>query len=151
MTIFNKCTGCHRKLPEHDFSFKNKSTGYRQSKCKKCYSNILKVHYMLNKEGYIHKYKYRAKQIKSNIASIKSSKPCLDCGVAYPYYVMDFDHRPGELKTADISVMIRAKMAYNSILTEISKCDLVCANCHRVRTFICSKRPLRASNPRPSE
>lgn len=60
-------------------------------------------------------------------------KPCADCTVSYPYYVMDFDHK--EEKQFNISSSKNKKLENRSkLLGEISKCDLVCANCHRVRT-----------------
>jgi hypothetical protein len=65
-------------------------------------------------------------------AAIKSAKevPCLDCGISYPYYVMDFDHVRGE-KLFNIGAS--SHFGYNKILIEIAKCDIVCANCHRIR------------------
>ena len=57
--------------------------------------------------------------------------PCADCGVQYPYYVMDFDHVRGE-KLFEISAGHRHIAL---LLDEIAKCDVVCANCHRARTF----------------
>ena len=73
---------------------------------------------------------------KKLIMEIKDN-PCADCGNRYPHYIMDFDHRPGTNKCFQISDAFhaRAAMPVNKILTEISKCDLVCANCHRERTF----------------
>lgn len=60
--------------------------------------------------------------------------PCMDCGVQYPSYVMDFDHRPGVDKKFNISDF-RSVSSVKVFLEEIDKCDLVCANCHRIRTF----------------
>lgn len=47
---------------------------------------------------------------------------------------MDFDHRVGEVKRLAVSRMIgRAGTA--AIMAEVAKCDTVCVNCHRERTF----------------
>ena len=54
--------------------------------------------------------------------------PCVDCGVRYPHYVMDFDHVRGE------KVDSCARIALSKLEEEAAKCDLVCANCHRERT-----------------
>ena len=62
---------------------------------------------------------------------------CLDCGVVYPYYVMDFDHRPEETKSFNISKMNQYAATsdrISKVMKEIDKCDYVCANCHRERT-----------------
>jgi hypothetical protein len=58
--------------------------------------------------------------------------PCADCGLRYPSYVMDFDHRtPGE-KSFSVSEGYRLNM--DRLKEEIAKCDVICANCHRERT-----------------
>lgn len=59
--------------------------------------------------------------------------PCTDCGVQYPHYVMDFDHREPEKKVAPIS-RFKSSTPMETLVAEIEKCDLVCANCHRERT-----------------
>lgn len=59
-------------------------------------------------------------------------KPCADCGVRYPPYVMDFDHRDPTQKSFDVSQ--RFRMRLELLLAEVAKCDVVCANCHRERT-----------------
>ncbi len=57
--------------------------------------------------------------------------PCLDCGGRFPPCAMDFDHVRGN-KSWTIGQLFNAKES--RVLEEISKCDLVCANCHRIRT-----------------
>ncbi len=61
------------------------------------------------------------------------NKPCTDCGIRYPFYVMDFDHVRGE-KRVNLSMMGNRGYSIESIQTEIEKCEVVCANCHRERT-----------------
>jgi hypothetical protein len=46
---------------------------------------------------------------------------------------MDFDHRPGEEKLFNVSRFCVASMQL--VLAEVAKCDLVCSNCHRIRTI----------------
>ncbi len=59
--------------------------------------------------------------------------PCMDCEIKYPPYVMDFDHRDGEIKIAGVG-RLASNAGIEKILAEIKKCDIVCANCHRIRT-----------------
>ena len=61
------------------------------------------------------------------------SKPCLDCQKKFPPVCMDFDHVRGE-KIDNIGSMVIACTKETTILNEIEKCELVCANCHRIRT-----------------
>ena len=69
------------------------------------------------------------------ILSIKAGEACTDCGVHYPPTCMDFDHVRG-VKSGNVSELTsrRWKTALKTVLAEIRKCELVCANCHRVRT-----------------
>jgi 5-methylcytosine-specific restriction endonuclease McrA len=69
------------------------------------------------------------------IQQLKESKPCLDCGNYFPYYVMDFDHRNPAEKHITVNELVRRMPSIDRVLAEIAKCDLICANCHRVRTF----------------
>lgn len=60
--------------------------------------------------------------------------PCMDCGEGYPFYVMDFDHRPDEVKLYNVNKM-PGRQGIDRVLEEIAKCDVVCSNCHRSRTY----------------
>lgn len=57
----------------------------------------------------------------------------MDCGVHYPSYVMDFDHRDPSTKKGGVGKFV--SVGWKSLKEEIAKCDLVCANCHRERTW----------------
>lgn len=63
----------------------------------------------------------------------KKGRPCMDCEVQYPDFVMDFDHRDPAVKSFEISEKIAA-YSIEVLEAEIAKCDLVCSNCHRIRT-----------------
>lgn len=58
--------------------------------------------------------------------------PCADCKNTFPPVCMDFDHVRGE-KVGQLSRMVR-KYGAGALENEIAKCELVCANCHRIRT-----------------
>jgi hypothetical protein len=65
---------------------------------------------------------------------IKSAS-CMDCGRSFPPHVMDFDHRDPTTKKAGINRIKGSTLAWGTVLEEIAKCDLVCVNCHRLRTW----------------
>ena len=67
------------------------------------------------------------------LSELKEKSGCVDCEVKYPYYVLDFDHTRGT-KVANISQMLNT-YSVEDIFKEIDKCDVVCANCHRERTY----------------
>jgi hypothetical protein len=70
--------------------------------------------------------------MRAMITALKTGKPCMDCGNQFPPYVMDFDHRDPTLKKNNVAYMAHSSL--DRIMEEIEKCDLVCANCHRIRT-----------------
>ena len=76
-------------------------------------------------------------RVRAYVDSLKVS-PCVDCNRSFPPVCMDFDHRPGEEKVRDVSKCKTVAQAAD----EISKCDLVCANCHRLRTAARAAGPL---------
>ena len=69
-------------------------------------------------------------------AIIRAAKdiPCTDCHRQYPYYVMDLDHVRGT-KVINLGLAIARGYSERAIHEEIAKCDVVCANCHRERTY----------------
>jgi L-lysine 2,3-aminomutase len=58
---------------------------------------------------------------------------CQDCGYGEHAEALDFDHRPNEDKLFTISGH-KHRYSWAAIIAEVEKCDVVCANCHRVRT-----------------
>ena len=61
--------------------------------------------------------------------------PCADCGGRFDPCSMDFDHRNPHEKVARVPSMI-GRAGDARILAEVATCDIVCANCHRVRTEV---------------
>lgn len=68
------------------------------------------------------------------IQELKSNTPCMDCKESFPYYVMDFDHVRGQ-KHANVMELIKT-LSKKKIDEEIAKCEIVCSNCHRIRTYM---------------
>ena len=60
---------------------------------------------------------------------------CLDCGLIcdnFNFVCFDFDHRDPKNKLFALS---SANNGIDATIRELAKCDLVCANCHRLRTY----------------
>jgi hypothetical protein len=89
-------------------------------------------HYRNNK-GYYADRNARRRKLFAQIIRDAKNVPCMDCGRYYPPCVMDFDHR-GDKKFSIGNVANASSEA--DLRNEISKCDVVCANCHRIRTHI---------------
>ena len=62
----------------------------------------------------------------------EKAHPCMDCGGTFPPECMDWDHRPDEDKLFNIGPNIL--LSKEKLDAEKAKCDLICANCHRIRT-----------------
>src|SRR6267143_5737259 len=65
---------------------------------------------------------------KEDLDELKTG-PCSDCGNTFPPECMDWDHIKGK-KLYNVSQM--KEYGKDLIMEEISKCELVCANCHRI-------------------
>lgn len=72
----------------------------------------------------------RLQEFHSKLGVLKSD-PCSDCGKTFSSVAMDFDHVRG-VKFRMVSTMVN--YSWERVLDEIAKCELVCANCHRIRT-----------------
>lgn len=127
--MIKKCNVCKENKDESKFSRKGDGlAGY----CKDCHKKYCKNHYNNNKSLYYKRNKIRILKLKSFIESCKVGKKCLDCDISYPPYVMDFDHLKD--KKYNIAEMYQKGLGVEKIKEEIEKCELVCSNCHRIRT-----------------
>lgn len=120
-----RCFHCKKLQSIHNFYKKTtKCKRKRSSWCKSC-----------DREQSSKFAKKRFKKLRQFIRSYKY-KPCMDCHKSYPYYVMDFDHRNPRRKEFQISTILsKRSMTEKRLKKEIKKCDVVCANCHRIRTY----------------
>lgn len=102
-------------------------------------------YYAENKERYVARdaarppeyWANKRKQYRDRVRPVLNEikdQPCADCGFRYPYPVMEFDHVRGE-KVDNVSAMVSRGVGLKKILAEVEKCDIVCANCHRIRTW----------------
>lgn len=122
------CATCEQELSLDSFSKKGSGT---QSKCKNCNREYQRNHYKENKNRYLESnYCYKNKN-KERWRAIKEANPCADCGGYFHHFQMDFDH----IGDKNYSISSMSSMSWDKIEKEIYLCDIVCANCHRLRTF----------------
>jgi protein-arginine kinase activator protein McsA len=83
------------------------------------------------------KYDSNRKKIRDRnrdyVRNIKESNACTDCGKNYHYSQMDFDHLNDKKHT--IARLASSEASLKTIKQEMAKCELVCSNCHRLRTW----------------
>lgn len=76
---------------------------------------------------------YRADKLRK-FTLLKLGRPCYDCGGVFSPECMDWDHLPGKEKLFCIGKNLQNR-SVEAVFEEISKCQLVCSNCHRTRTI----------------
>lgn len=93
-------------------------------------------HYEENKQEYIDRSRERKARLYQDVVLRHKDKPCADCKNSFPLVCMDYHHARGE-KKFDISQMFD-QVPLVQLMEEINKCDVICANCHRIRTSVLS-------------
>jgi hypothetical protein len=121
-------------MPSGDYYQRNRETvlarqkGYRQRQGGALLAKK-RLYYSANRERIL---SYQAER-RSLVAEVKS-QPCTDCHKRYPPHVMDFDHLPERgQKLFNIGQGMSVSMP--RLVAEIEKCEIVCANCHRIREY----------------
>lgn len=135
------CTVCKASKPEQDFFYRNKRAEKLHSQCKACYVIKRRAIWHDHYHKYGSKYRERAvernKKIKDNLRKILleylSDKSCQKCGISDPR-VLEFDHLDSSTKSFGIARAIGDTISWEKILLEIEKCQILCANCHKIRT-----------------
>ena len=90
-------------------------------------------YYAKNKGAQLLRNKNKKDQIRDYIRMYKEYQGCMDCGGKFPSYVLDLDHRDPNEKEFTPSRLYK-NGSWDKMILEIRKCDVVCANCHRIRT-----------------
>lgn len=116
-----ECKYCNKYFPETDFGVAKTTINkvYRRRKCCFCYrktKNALKI----RRRGWIDEY--------------KAERGCLICG-NLDSRVLDFHHKNGDEKEFVIADFYYHQYSMEKVEAEIRKCDVMCANCHRILHF----------------
>ena len=116
------------------FAWRRESKGQRDNYCRPCRASYKQEHYAANRQRYIdNATKRKQLMLRARIVVLLeflTTHPCVDCGET-DQMVLEFDHLADKLFPISRGVRDRN---WDSVLTEMAKCDVVCANCHRRRT-----------------
>lgn len=66
---------------------------------------------------------------QDHVREYLQTHPCVDCGED-DWIVLDFDHVRG-VKYKEISILVGHGYSLPTVVAEIAKCEVRCANCHR--------------------
>ncbi len=128
------CSKCNENKPFSDFGMTVRRKP--QSWCKKCTTeytrNKRRSDPFLRERMNVIKNRHRNRN-RSKVIDHLLNHPCVDCGET-DIRVLDFDHIFQPEKYSDISKMLRDSLAWERIESEIGKCQILCANCHRKKT-----------------
>lgn len=130
-----QCTKCKEVKTFDLFAKRSLASDGLASWCKQCYAEHAAWVYQNNEAE-----RARKKRNKLNIRKMNQElvlqylleHPCVDCGNS-DVRVLEFDHRDRTGKTWDVCGMFDSS-SWATIEYEIAKCDVRCANCHRIRT-----------------
>lgn len=127
------CSKCGDEKPLKEFPPRTqRGKAGHQPHCRKCARKYVREHYARNRPKMYERAKKRRLSQRARFEKLKD-KPCADCRNSYPPYVMDFDHRDPESKIDNLGTLWK-RAAWDVVLAEVAKCDLVCSNCYRQRT-----------------
>jgi Zn-finger protein len=136
------CIICGIKKSKNKFRWRYESLGIKVTRCKECDRIHRQKIYKQKSEKFIAS-RDRTRQKLRQITDGLRSKPCTDCKRKFPTYIMDFDHRDPSTKVDKVSSFV-FKGSLPLLMAEIAKCDVVCANCHKIRTHKRKQEKLHA-------
>ncbi len=129
-----KCIKCECEKESDEFHWKSKSDGTRISTCKSCRKIQAAARWASGSEKEKN-YESKARRVaraQDYLWSVLIDASCADCGETNPL-VFEFDHVRGET-FLDVARMVVSNYGVEAIRLEVEKCDVVCANCHKIRT-----------------
>lgn len=137
-SVTKVCTKCQNKKDLLLFPARKRSKDGRSSWCRACYKANWEKRYRENHELYRNSHntsrnKLREQNARKVFEYLKQN-PCTNCGESNPV-VLEFDHRDRTDKIESISNLIN-NSSWKRIETEIKKCDVLCANCHRKKSAV---------------
>lgn len=131
-----RCSRCGELKAVDEFPIKVVRTGRRRTWCLNCCRAYGREHYEKNRDTYLKRNTDRRKverpKTKALIDAYLREHPCADCGRS-DITVLEFDHRDPTNKDSTVGALAR-NAEWPRVLSEIQKCDVRCANCHRRRT-----------------
>lgn len=132
MDELKTCKKCKEEKPLEMFSKNRRRKDGYQDWCKACIKIRDKENYANNKTKFAKWSKDRRLRVRKQVFEYLLDHPCVECGER-DIIVLEFDHRTQTTKRFDVMSATHGH-SWKTILEEIKKCDVVCANCHKRRT-----------------
>ena len=129
------CTKCGEVKPLDQFPPVRRGEPKLQSWCRACFAEANARNYRKNHERekarLLRHVAAKRARIQQDLVAYLSEHPCVDCGET-DIVVLEFDHLGDKL--GNVSTLANGGRSWARILAEIQKCEVRCANCHRLKT-----------------
>lgn len=103
-------------------------------KCRQCRRRLGAGYASRNRSRLAQLQRKRSEARRQYVRTLKESTPCVDCKQKFPWYVTQFDHLNGRGEGDAMMARLICGGTFARIKRELTKCELVCSNCHAVRT-----------------
>jgi hypothetical protein len=135
-SIDKTCTTCGETKQIEEFGIKRSTADGHNYQCRKCVriyqKGRPKPRARTNRNVKLKKIRAFKKSHRINgtawLMNLKNNSRCLICGEDHPH-TLDFHHRDPATKVDTISNM--ARVDKKTLIKEVAKCVILCANCHR--------------------
>ena len=127
-----RCPGCARLLALETFAKNRRKKDGRQTYCRTCKKATDAAYYRRDEGQQNERNRQNRQRNREYVWAHLSAHPCLDCGEPDPV-VLEFDHVRGQ-KVRAIGDLINRAASLETLRTEMAKCEVRCANCHRRKT-----------------
>lgn len=130
-----RCTRCQQEVAREQFRPNRHKPSGLDDMCGLCRKAYNVAYYQRTKDRHNPGRAARRKKMRDEtvqrLIEYLSAHPCVDCGET-DIVVLQFDHQRD--KESDVAKLVRRGYAWDRVLAEIEKCQVVCANDHRRRT-----------------
>lgn len=130
-----ECSNCKEVKNLNEYHKAPLSKDGKNAQCKECINTKNRIRYHKNDDELKRRRKNSKDRVKANrefVYKYLETHPCVDCGENNPI-VLEFDHKNGEDKVGNVcNIVFRQSMS--RLKDEIEKCEVRCANCHRIKT-----------------
>lgn len=131
------CNKCGVQKEDTDFNQRSgRPLGQKNTICRQCLLDALKEH---------------RQHVRNTVNSWKESEGCSACGFMGKHYQLDLDHIDPSTKYGQNHRAYEPNWKIDRVWEEIAKCQILCANCHREKTFLNSDHLQVCDSPAPDE
>lgn len=123
-----RCTRCG--VESNDFARNRTKSDGLQNVCRVCTKTYNRQRYIEDPQRQLAANRVTKERNRQRFIDYKQTLSCTDCGNV-DWRVLEFDHLSDKIgNVSELAI----HWSWERLMTEIEKCEVVCANCHRIRT-----------------